>query len=431
MRSEIITVSQTSLDIEDDKYKFGYYFQSSNGSLPSKAEVMVYGPAIDNFKKYWGPEEGEKNLGWNYVNFPQDVIQVGGDWFTVVISGVDGQVNNKAHRPKLLLERNARSKQPTAAVFQWPLDAYTNKVVQDSIGYLRSGAFLYRTTGVLTDKVKFAPNWSILDKRGLDLGNAPRILPIDLGEGESQTGAAALKNVDVFAFYEHSSGYGIGFGMYLPVDKGGIICDDLSNYQGWHGVMISLWDGNIFPGNAPLRNLKLAVVVACNPRGIVLPEPKFPIVRDMWVRGAKLAIGVCGSIKQKAWYMEQNQKKELDVRGILFSHEPNPSNEWIKKFWQYVSKGLDQPQKDPGTNHIVYRYPTVMQAARIARAKVHAEFGGRKYGPFKVQVPDQQHPGQYKWVEVNIEYPKHDEPVIRIFSSGSDNYLGNLVWSTN
>ncbi|MGB9878136.1 MAG: hypothetical protein ACPLPS_10245, partial [bacterium] len=82
----IISVSQTSLDIIADKYKFIYNLSFlSNG--PSQIYISVYGSSADNFSVFWG-QEGTKYYGDNIFYIPQEVVPTGG-LFYVVVSGLD------------------------------------------------------------------------------------------------------------------------------------------------------------------------------------------------------------------------------------------------------------------------------------------------------------------------------------------------------
>jgi hypothetical protein len=308
MRSEIITVSQTSLDIQEDKYKFGYYFQSSDGSLPSKAEVTVYGPAIDNFKKYWGPEEGPIDLGkWNYVAFEQKTIVVGGRPFYGVLSGLDDELNNKAHMKKPLLEKGITGVSPTAAIFY----AYwNNKFTKEGIFVgveptdncktespkqaLTSGA-----VGVQNNQSfmrVFSPYWV----------NGNTVYDMLLEARDAKLALDAISEVKIFSYSGHGDGNSLEFRKDLCLQTN-------PEY--------------ITGNNIPANSLHLVVIATCRaPDGI-----DFPIVKAFVDRGADCGIGVGGVYPGEKIYGESS-------KGWLLLY-PDSLAIWSDLFWEYAAKG--------------------------------------------------------------------------------------------
>jgi hypothetical protein len=367
MRSSIISVSQTSLDIEEDKYKFGYYFESSDGSLPSKAEVTVYGPAIDNFKKYWGPEEGGTNLGWNYVSFPIDTIEVGGEHSFVVVSGWDSDVNNKAHNHKPFRERNKNPKLATAALFyaeyEWvcggkdtqgntiwipvqypPEEAakYWKKCVDPAKAGLTAGAFRDAPPEGQKPKLTgFSPYW---DK------HFPMLQPTE----RAHLAAYALQKVNVFAFAGHGDGNYMEFVQFTYADPynpyviSSISTEDgLSWKDGW---------GNKQPITS-LSNLHLVVIGSCRLASI----SGFPIVAAIVSKGAHCGIGVGG-----VGHEDFSTGEICSDWNLLYSIS---YEKWAEIFWKITSAEGDAEAKDWAA-----KWPKMQEAAKRAMYRANERY---------------------------------------------------------
>jgi hypothetical protein len=349
MRSEIITVSQTSLDIEDDKYKFGYYFQSSDGSLPSKAEVMVYGPAIDNFKRYLGPKEGGTNLGWNYVYFPIDTIEVGGEHSFVVVSGWDSDVNNKAHNHKPFRERNKNPKLATAALFyadyKWEkIGYYPNgnpiwrQVPDEATAEANSRNLKYAKEELLKGAFKKPPDkdekivWTFFGKGWADKETGEKYNMIEIAAGGAVI--AALKNVNIFDFEGHGDGYSIEF-KQTETDKEYVIDRLAIN----NNTLVILREKRNkinqtqyttepipLPGSISFSNLHLVVVATCRLSSVL----GFPILDAIIKKGAKFAIGIGGNCPYDLTTGEYYPGFRL-----LY---PFSVEEWHKVFWKIATK---------------------------------------------------------------------------------------------
>jgi hypothetical protein len=308
LRSEIITVSQTSLDIEEDKYKFGYYFQSSDGSLPSKAEVTVYGPAIDNFKIYWGPEEGPIDLGeWNYVAFEQKTMIVGGRPFYGVLSGLDDELNNKAHIKKPLLEKGITGISPTAAIFyaywnnkftkegifvgveptdNWKTESPKQALTSGAVGIQNNQSFLR----------VFSPYWV----------NGNTICDMLLEARDAKLALDAISEVKVFSYSGHGDGKSLEFRKDLSLQTN-------PEY--------------ITGNNIPANSLHLVVIATCRaPDGI-----DFPIVKAFVDQGADCGIGVGGVYPGEKKYGESSKGWMLLYTDSLAI--------WSDLFWEYAAKG--------------------------------------------------------------------------------------------
>jgi len=309
-RSGIIKVTQTSLDVEESQYKFGYYIESTNGTLPSEAKVTVYGPAIDNFKVYWGPNDGSKNLGWNYVYFPQDTIKVGGEPFYVVVSGLDDELNNKRHQRKPFLERNGEKSQPTAAIFTMP-----GAEIPVAKNEMTSGAFTGFFLNGKPQFISFSPQW---------YPTHPKDKPKDMEQTNQDYKLAlnAIQSVDVFVFGGHGDGESIEFA-----------------------------NGSITQCMIPSNNLYLVVIGSCRKPGI----SGFPIVWSFVsksTRGEKCGIGVGGPGPENGWK-------------LLW---PQGWKKWSDHFWELVTKG---EKKDGGGG---VEYLTMWQAAKRAMVLTNKEF---------------------------------------------------------
>jgi hypothetical protein len=308
LRSEIITVSQTSLDIQEDKYKFGYYFQSSNGSFPSKAEVTVYGPAIDNFKKYWGPEEGPIDLGkWNYVAFEQKTIVVGGRPFYCVLSGLDDELNNKAHIKKPLLEKDITGVSPTAAIFY----AYwNNKFTKEGIFVGAEPTDNWKTESpkqaLTSGAVGIQNNQSFLRVFSPYWVNGNTICDMLLEATNAKLALDAISEVKVFSYSGHGDGKSLEFRKDLSLQTN-------PEY--------------ITGNNIPANSLHLVVIATCRaPDGI-----DFPIVKAFVDQGADCGIGVGGVYPGEKKYGESSKGWMLLYTDSLAI--------WSDLFWEYAAKG--------------------------------------------------------------------------------------------
>jgi len=349
MRSSIISVSQTSLDIEEDKYKFGYYFESSDGSLPSKAEVTVYGPAIDNFKKYLGPKEGGTNLGWNYVPFPIDTIEVGGENSFVVVSGWDSDVNNKAHNHKPFRERNKNPKLATAHLFyadyKWEkIGYYPNgnpiwrQVPDEATAEANSRNLKYAKEALLKGAFKKPPDkdekivWTSFGKGWADKETGEKYNMIEIAAGGAVI--AALKNVNIFDFQGHGDGYSIEF-KQTETDKEYVI-ERLAINNNTLGILREkrnkinqtqyTTEFIPLPRSITFSNLHLVVVATCRLSSVL----GFPILDAIIKKGAKFAIGIGGNCPYDLTTGEYYPGFRL-----LY---PFSVEEWHKVFWKIATK---------------------------------------------------------------------------------------------
>jgi hypothetical protein len=331
MRSDVVEIQQTSIDIEDDNYKFGYVIDSQIGISPSKVEVNVFGPAADNFKLYCGPLMGGTELGaWNFTDFPQDVVKMGGQPFHSVVSGLDNYVNNKAHKQKPLHEAKKRRGPPIAALFyahyNWNLsgqDQQGNPIFKpqlDQQGYwlgcvepamlhLLSGAFV---APPLPPKgfVFFPPCWVGRDDNQLHEAlfipfpvlfsfiPLPGVFFIASPAVNSSDISLALKTVDVFFFAGHGDGHKLEATQF----------NEDGSYTQTYFSPYPLSANNF-------SNLHLAVIGTCRKRGGVIQLGEFPLVDNLVQCGAKFAIGVDG----KGSIMYDEQSKQLKyVDGWFF-----------------------------------------------------------------------------------------------------------------
>ncbi|MEM0011404.1 MAG: FlgD immunoglobulin-like domain containing protein, partial [Candidatus Bathyarchaeia archaeon] len=284
MRSQIVEISDTSLNLSDNPnypfhYKFCYTLTSSSGKPPSSMEVTVYAPAGDDFKVY-KELEGGKTIGVNEVYFDQGIIEVGGEPFYVVASGLDDELNNKAHTRKPLLEKNKEKKEPTAAVFTHP-----GWEVPSAKSEMTSGAFTGFYLNHKPQYICYSPKWTPLN---------PKLEPKDMLQPAQSKALAlnAMKSVDVFVYGGHGSGNHIEF-----------------------------YDGAIFQTEIPQNNLYLVVIGSCRKPGIT----DFPIVEKIVSkskRGKKCGIGVGGPTVVNGW------KYLYDVGW----------REWSRLFWNKAAK---------------------------------------------------------------------------------------------
>jgi hypothetical protein len=441
MRSSIISVSQTSLDIiEEDKYKFGYYFQSSDGSLPSKAEVTVYGPAIDNFNKYWGPEEGGINLGWNYVRFPFDAIKIGGERSFVVVSGCDSDVHNKKHQPKPFLEHNQTPKPPTAALFyatyRWEYggtDINGNPVwlqvdvADDKNDFLSSAnkAHSQLTKKVFRSKpsegqepeyITFAEQW--VDKENGKtypmLHPAVKLKVDGVVSSVLDVVFSALKNVNVFYFCGHGDGNAIEF-RSESLTSGGEVTPLVALEKTIDGklelgkkfVLDPYGDNYTFvplPEGTSFSNLHLVVMASCRKANV----NEFPIVKALVDKGAKYGIGVGSKSKLFAadpWDYDTNNPPLYPSEHFLWS---NVTKTWSEHFWEIATK---EYKKAKNENE---RWQMMGQAAVTAAEETNRELGWW-YERFWYCV----------WRDGKKE-TEYDDRKVYIYTYGQDDYLGNI-----
>jgi hypothetical protein len=387
MRSEIITVSQTSLDVEGDKYKFGYYLEGSH-PRPSQVQVTVYGSPADKFAVLYGTLEGTRYGGWNYVYFPQDIIPTGGVFY-VVVSGLDDNLNNKKHSRAPLLERGTTGIKVSASIFAWEEVAEAGEKTDEE---LAKGAFYFTTDQdnhpyFFERAIKFAQEW----RKWGSSEKYPRLV----GVGTSELGAAALKSVDVWVFYGHGRGWSVQFGE--AATYGGIITKGSppSDYT-YNPKYIYLGDKNIFP--LPLSNLDLVVVACCIDTA---GSGSFPFLQEIVNMGAKCGIGITGKeIKYTP------DKHTIITMGILY---PPQYIMWAEKFWKYATDGyVVNGQKV---------YPTVQQAAIVAVNELNNQI---------TISPDVtiSGPPLYAWDD---NQGHHELYFLPPFIYGKDGYLGNMV----
>jgi hypothetical protein len=440
MRSSIISVSQTSLDIEEDKYKFGYYFESSDGSLPSKAEVTVYGPAIDNFKKNWGPEEGPTDLGkWNYARFPFNAIKIGGERSFVVVSGWDSDVYNKKHQPKPFLEHNQTPKPPTAALFyatyRWEYggtDINGNPVwlqvdVADDENDLLSSA--NEAHSQLTKKVFRSkpnegqePEYITFAEQWVDKENGktyPMLHPAIKLKADGVASIldvvfSALKNVNVFYFCGHGDGNAIEF-RSESLTSGGEVTPLVALEKTRDGklelgkkfVLDPYGDNYTFvplPEGTSFSNLHLVVIASCRKANV----NEFPIVKALVDKGAKYGIGVGSKSKLFAadpWDYDTNNPPLYPSEHFLWS---NVTKTWSEHFWEIATK---EYKKAKNENE---RRQMMGQAAVTAAEETNRELGWW-YERFWYCV----------WRDGKKE-TEYDDRKVYIYTYGQDDYLGNI-----
>jgi hypothetical protein len=383
MRSQKIKVSQTALskDAENcEYYRFAYYLEGSYGTYPPEVNVKVYAPPEDNLKAYYTvPLEGGNLLGLNEATFPQKVIEVGGDLFSVVVSGHDNDLDNKPHYQKPLLERGIRKRQPAAAafyaVYEWKKSGGGNEwipIMSSNAEYwwrqcvapvraqLTEGAFKEppNQNEPLRRETIFAPQWA-----RKDTDTKEEILQIT---DNIDLALSALVNVDVFAYAGHGDGH---FVEFVNFSEGGNYTQDY------------LYDSYILSSPMNFSNLHLVVIGTCRRKEV----EGFPIVAALVAKGAKFGIGV-GGISHR-----DTTPGDTPDWNILYA---DTYLEWAKRFWVYATEGY----KKQGTQEKIY--PTMKEAALLAMNKANDKLTNK---------------------------PGDDRRVFLSFS-GVDDYLGNIVY---
>jgi hypothetical protein len=310
---------------------------------------MVYGPAIDNFKKYLGPKEGGTNLGWNYVYFPIDTIEVGGENSFVVVSGWDSDVNNKAHNHKPFRELNKNPKLATAALFyadyKWEkIGYYPNgnpiwrQVPDEATAEANSRNLKYAKEELLKGAFKKPPDkdekivWTSFGKGWADKETGEKYNMIEIAAGGAVI--AALKNVNIFVFEGHGDGYSIEF-KQTETDKEYVI-DRLAINNNTLGILREkrnkinqtqyTTEPIPLPGSISFSNLHLVVVATCRLSSVL----GFPILDAIIKKGAKFAIGIGGNCPYDLTTGEYYPGFRL-----LY---PFSVEEWHKVFWQIATK---------------------------------------------------------------------------------------------
>jgi hypothetical protein len=363
MRSEIITVSQTSLDIDEEipcNFKFGYVLQSADGTEPADVNVTIYASALEAFKEKLTLSGGKKVIlpgsnptpqDWNYVSFSQDIIQVGGalelpdkEKFRPVVGGLDNNLYNKSHKRKPFLERNQEARKPTAALFSReprPKDGEKKgqgyEAIEKAKDNLLSGVFKKIGDAVIENAFKFHENWSYLTDDGSFV-----FRPIIIAKGEEDYSpegmVKALKNVNVFSY----SGPGDGNAILLG-DTCGTLCTKTEippyRHQPYPNPVVIK---DVIPQGA-LSNLYLVVIITCKWGGYTNPD--FPIVSELVSRGAKCGIAVTGA------------KPASNPQGKKWEIFPPQALAWSEEFWQEVTKGYDEDEKSKKKV-----YPNISQA---------------------------------------------------------------------
>jgi len=429
-RSGIIKVTQTSLDVEESQYKFGYYIESTNGTLPSEVKVTVYGPAIDNFKVYWGPNDGSKNLGWNYVYFPKDTIKVGEEHSYVVVSGMDSDVVNKAHKFKPFLERNQNPKLPTLALFyanyEWVEGGRNQQgeiiwVQQVTEAARKEWSGCLEPAGILTKDGAFQnppppgekPNYTVFATNWINKDtNEPEYY---ITAAKVDKAVSALKSVNVFAFAGHGDGNSIEFREeteptpYRPYLTFRIVPTGQNQQPeiqlGVKQVLdlyIDSYNFVSFPQNTSLSNLHLLVIGSCRRASV---GDKFPIAEVIQSKGAKYAIGVGGKVQLWLQRYDMWQPVLYTLWNFLYS---TTYQEWAKRFWEWAAKGR---KKEDGTPVWPTMGEAADSAAEEANKKVLEEYG--KQYPYYVERDGQ----------LAIEYPDFR---VYVYKYGQDDYLGNI-----
>ncbi|MGC9004902.1 MAG: hypothetical protein ACP5KZ_09415, partial [bacterium] len=385
MRSKEVSIAQTSLDIKEDCYEFGYLIDSPYGVAPSQTEITVFGPAVENFKVYYGPLAGGTHLGsWNFADFPQDVVRTGGQPFHTVVSGKDDDRNNKAHQRKPLREAKRRRGPPTAALFyahyRWDISGKDKQgnttwtLQQDSQGSfqrcvipamanLLTGAF-YAPPVPPKGSIFFPLFWVAKkeDKWNGFLIVCPAINASDI--------ALALQTVDVFFFAGHGDGYQLEAVNFSQ---------DGSYTQSFFSPYPRL--------SYNFSNLHLAVIATCRHRSAVITKDEFPLVDNLVGttseerdKGARFAIGVMG-MSDKAVDWQTHQYVTINDWYFIFSIT---IEEWAKRFWELASKG------DKDAKKMDEKYPTMgkaaLKAARRANEEALSELSQRLGVNFRVYI---------------------------------------------
>jgi hypothetical protein len=288
---------------------------------------------------------------WNYVYFPLDTIEVGGEPFHTVISGWDNVVCNKSHSRKPFLERNQKDTEPTAAFFYgfWIISQTGIGVIYDVADWCAIAAVDAKnnlTGQVIKGFSNNKPLYTSFSEIWKADGEPYYMVQPAM---DKEIALKAIKSVNVFAYGGHGDGGSMWFLKDLNSPPQRLAIDEI-----------------------PQNSLHLVVIGSC--RGPLAEWSPFTLV-EYFVnkRGAKCGVGVGGKYPGE-WYGGEN------LRGwkILFTEAWAT---WCKHFWKLAAKG----EEDGKT------YYTVHKAAELAMIKANSETPFRRglkiFGDFaKVEI---------------------------------------------
>jgi hypothetical protein len=346
----------TKYDPHYAEYYLTYHLNHS--TTPTEIKGRVYGPSVDNFNIYW---EGDGSVvgDYNSLFFPQPVIKVSGwgHYFYAILSGKDGNVNNKSHNHKPFLELGIWSRQPTAALFYSTYSWSYKKDDQGQEQYIaypdpNAETWMGNDAQTAHDKLLkgvFCLFWGLVKEKATYF-SAQWGKRYDMLQPAKSIERAleAIESVDVLSFACHGNGYQIEFAdVQQPIVNPSFPVLSTSAA----GMGLYVWEGGEWleiPGQ--LSNLYLVVIGSCRKilEGQDSATMGFPIVSAIVNKGAKCGIGVGGI--SHTW-KKKGDSPDWNLLGYRTFHE------WASRFWKYVTEGEETLEEEN------LRYPSIFTAA--------------------------------------------------------------------